>query len=149
MSDTVAVMRHGTVLQTAAPHDLYRRPGDCWVARFLGEAEFVRGTAAEGRVETPLGQFADEGRLTGSVEVMIRPEAVRLSLDDSGPALVVDREFYGHDQLVTLHLDGGRRLLARVGPSPVYNPGDHARFDVTDVVVFPDTGDHDHHGGSA
>jgi iron(III) transport system ATP-binding protein len=144
MSDAVAVMRSGTVLQTAAPHDLYRRPGDCWVARFLGEAEFVPGTAANGRVETPLGTFADESRSTGAVEVMIRPEAVSLTKTSDGPALVVEREFYGHDQLVTLHLDGGHRLLARTGPHPIFDPGDHAGFEVTDVVVFPDTGEHSH-----
>jgi len=144
MSDVVAVMRAGTVLQTAAPHDLYRRPSDSWVARFLGEAEFVAGTAANGRVETVLGNFADETASSGSVEVMIRPEAVLLTRDTSGPALVVDREFYGHDQLITLHLDSGIRLLARTGPHPVFSPGDHARFEVTDVVVLPDGG-HEHH----
>ncbi|MCH7583772.1 MAG: ABC transporter ATP-binding protein [Acidobacteria bacterium] len=144
MSDTVAVMRNGAVLQTAAPHDLYRRPTDCWVARFLGEAEFVPGTAMNGRVDTPLGSFADTTRASGGVEVMIRPEAVRLTPDDGGPALVVDREFYGHDQLVTLHLDQGHRLLARVGPEPIFNPGDHVTFEVTDVVVFPLSDQHDH-----
>jgi iron(III) transport system ATP-binding protein len=145
MSDAVAVMRDGAVLQTAAPHDIYRRPGDCWVARFLGEAEFVTGIARDGRVDTALGTFADESGASGTVEVMIRPEAVRLIKDDRGPALVVDREFYGHDQLVTLHLDGGHRLLARTGPHPIFDPGDHAGFEVTDVVVFPKTGDHSHH----
>jgi len=144
MSDTVAVMRDGAVLQTAAPHDLYHRPSDCWVARFLGEAEFVEGTAANGRVETALGTFADETTSSGSVEVMIRPEAVLLTRDTGGPALVVEREFYGHDQLITLHLDGGVRLLARTGSHPIFSPGDHARFEVTEVVVFPGGG-HNHH----
>jgi iron(III) transport system ATP-binding protein len=144
MSDTVAVMRQGAVLQTAAPHDLYSRPTDCWVARFLGEAEFVPGTARNGRVDTPLGSYADTSGASGNVEVMIRPEAVRLTPDDDGPALVVDREFYGHDQLVTLHLDEGHRLLARTGPEPIFNPGDHVRFEVTDVVVFPHSEEHDH-----
>lgn len=144
MCDTVAVMRQGTILQTAAPHDLYSRPTDCWVARFLGEAEFVEGSAGNGRVDTPLGSFADTTNASGRVEVMIRPEAVRLTHDEGGPALVVDREFYGHDQLVTLHLDGGHRLLARTGPEPIFNPGDRSRYEVTEVVVFPTDGEHVH-----
>jgi iron(III) transport system ATP-binding protein len=143
MSDTVAVMRDGAVLQHASPHELYRRPSDCWVARFLGEAEFVPGSASNGRVETALGNFADESGSSGTVEVMVRPESVRLTRDGGGPALVVDREFYGHDQLVTLHLDSGTRLLARTGPDPIFNPGDRAHYEVTDIVVFPD-GDHGH-----
>jgi iron(III) transport system ATP-binding protein len=137
MSDLVAVMRDGAVLQTSSPHDLYQRPADCWVARFLGEGEFLEGTAGGGQVETPLGAFPADPTMSGTVEVLIRPEAVRLTRSDSGAALVVDREFYGHDQLVTLHVDGGRRLLARVGPEPIFNPGDHATFEVTEVMVFP------------
>ncbi len=148
MSDAVAVMREGTVLQVAPPPELYRRPSDCWVARFLGDAEFLPGTAAGGSVETALGTFADHTGTTGPVEVMIRPESVRLGLDAAGPALVVEREFYGHDQLVTLHLDSGRRLLARTGPYPVFNPGDHATFDIGEVVVFPEGADHTHHGAN-
>ena len=143
MSDLVAVMRGGSVLQTSAPHDLYRRPADCWVARFLGEGEFLEGIAGAGRVETALGTFPADPSMSGPVEVLIRPEAVRLDRVESGPAIVVDREFYGHDQLVTLHVDGGRRLLARVGPEPIFNPGDHAGYQVTEVMVFPPhEGDH-------
>jgi iron(III) transport system ATP-binding protein len=136
VSDILAVMRAGRVLQSATPHDLYRKPVDRWVARFLGEGEFVAGTVTDGVVETALGRFPVDTRLTGSVEVLIRPEHVRLTEDRGGAALVVDREFYGHDQLVTLHLDGGRRLLARAGPDVIFNPGDHARYEITEVVVF-------------
>jgi iron(III) transport system ATP-binding protein len=136
VSDILAVMRAGRVLQSATPHDLYRKPVDRWVARFLGEGEFVAGTVTDGVVDTPLGRFPVDTRLTGSVEVLIRPEHVRLTEDQGGAALVVEREFYGHDQLVTLHLDGGRRLLARAGPDVIFNPGDHARYEITEVVVF-------------
>jgi iron(III) transport system ATP-binding protein len=137
ISDVVAVMRDGTVLQTATPHDLYRSPADRWVASFLGEGEFVSGTAGDSVVETAYGSFRNDTGLRGAVEVLIRPEAVRLTLADDGGALVVEREFYGHDQLVTLHLDGGKRLLARHGPEPIFNPGDYARWEITDVMVLP------------
>jgi iron(III) transport system ATP-binding protein len=136
VSDVLAVMRDGRVLQAATPHDLYRKPVDRWVARFLGEGEFLDGTVTGGVVDTALGRFPVDTSLSGSVEVLIRPEHVRLTEDAGGSALVVEREFYGHDQLVTLHLDGGRRLLARAGPDVIFNPGDHARYEITEVVVF-------------
>lgn len=142
MSDTVAVMRDGRVLQVAAPGELYRRPSDCWVARFLGEAEFVRGSAGGGIVETALGSFTEDRGLSGPVEVMIRPEAVEI-VDGGSGAVVVDREFYGHDQLVTLQLGGGRRLLSRIGPSPALDPGDEVGIRIREVVAFPDS-DHRH-----
>jgi iron(III) transport system ATP-binding protein len=136
VSDVLAVMRDGRVLQAATPHDLYRKPVDRWVARFLGEGEFLEGTVTNGVVDTALGRFPVDTSLSGSVEVLIRPEHVRLTEDAGGSALVVEREFYGHDQLVTLHLDGGRRLLARAGPDVIFSPGDHAKYEITEVVVF-------------
>jgi iron(III) transport system ATP-binding protein len=137
ISDVMAVMRDGTVLQSAPPHELYRNPVDRWVAAFLGEGEFVDGSAGATLIETAYGSFPNDSGLHGRVEVLIRPESVRLTRHESGAALVVEREFYGHDQLVTLHLDGGRRLLARHGPEPIFNPGDYADWEITDVMVLP------------
>ena len=66
---------------------------------------------------------------------MIRPESVAVVPGGSG-AIVTEREFYGHDQLVTLQMRDGRRLLSRIGPYPVVSPGDEVGFSVTDVVAF-------------
>ena len=137
VSDEMAVMRSGAVIQSATPHDLYRMPTDRWVAGFLGDGVFVEGVARDGFTDTPFGRFAAPTDVSGPVEVMIRPEHVHLSQTEGTPALVVGREFYGHDQLVTLHLDGGRRLLARAGADPIFHPGDRTLFTVTDTLVFP------------
>jgi iron(III) transport system ATP-binding protein len=60
LSDRVAVMREGRVLQVAPPKVLYERPRDRFVADFVGINNFLPGTCraiAEGRVaaETPIG----------------------------------------------------------------------------------------------
>jgi len=137
LSDEMAVMRDGTILQSAPPHELYHHPVDRWVASFLGDGEFVAGTAGEHLVETAFGSFPNPSAQRGAVEVLIRPEAVRLTRDDAGDAMVVEREFYGHDQLVTLHVNGGRRLVARHGPEPIFNPGDAVRWEIGEVMVLP------------
>jgi len=143
MSDRVAVMRDGRVVQVGEPWEVYTRPGDCWVARFLGEAEFVPGTASGGSVSTALGTFPVPEGVSGPVEVMIRPESVEV-LPGGSDAVVVDREFYGHDQLLTLRLADGRRLLSRIGPLPALNPGDAVGIRVREVVAFPASGGHQH-----
>lgn len=143
MSDAVAVMRDGRVVQVDEPSALYRRPSDCWVARFLGEAEFVPGIAGNGSVETPLGTFPVPAALSGSVEVMIRPESVEI-VPGGDDAAVADREYYGHDQLVTLRLPDGRRLLSRIGPYPPVTPGDRVGIRVREVVAFEAPTGHDH-----
>jgi ABC-type Fe3+/spermidine/putrescine transport system ATPase subunit len=60
MSDRVAVMREGRVLQVASPKELYERPAGHFVADFVGTNNFLDGTCrvlAGGRtvVETALG----------------------------------------------------------------------------------------------
>lgn len=137
MADFVAVMRAGTIVQAGTPKDLYRSPVDKWVAGFIGESEFVDGNAAPGRVDTPLGAFPHFGSLRGPVEVMVRPEWIHLERTDDGTATVIDQEFYGHDQLVVIEFDNGRRLKARVSSGPVYARGDKVQVEVDEVVVFP------------
>lgn len=134
-SDFVAVMRAGKVVQAARPGDLYQDPIDEWVAGFLGDADFVRGEASAGLVTTPVGVFPTD--LEGSVRVMIRPEAVVLSPDAEGRAVVRQRQFFGHDQLVTVTLEEGLQLRARLGPTPYLEPGDPVSVSVEEARAFP------------
>jgi iron(III) transport system ATP-binding protein len=142
IADIVAVMRHGRVVQAGPPQHVYRRPASPWIASFVGESEFLEGVADVGQVETPLGTFPQFGELRGPVQVMIRPEWVHPFRADDGAAVVVDREFYGHDQLLVLELANGRRLAARIGSNAAVSPGDRVDIGIDEVVVFPaDTGD--------
>ena len=47
MSDTVAVMAGGRIVQSGAPRDVYGRPDNRTVANFLGSANFLRGKVVE------------------------------------------------------------------------------------------------------
>ncbi|HSM44894.1 MAG TPA: ABC transporter ATP-binding protein, partial [Acidimicrobiia bacterium] len=134
-SDFVAVMRAGQVIQAARPTDLYHDPIDEWVASFLGDADFFGGQAASGRVTTPVGVFPTE--LKGSVRVMIRPESVVLSPNETGTAVVRQRQFFGHDQLVTVALKEGQEIRARLGPTPYLEPGDPVSVSVRRATTFP------------
>ncbi|MBS0560345.1 MAG: ABC transporter ATP-binding protein [Proteobacteria bacterium] len=42
MADRIAIMNHGKAEQVGAPHEVYERPGNSFVARFLGEANMFR-----------------------------------------------------------------------------------------------------------
>ena len=147
IADIVAVMQRGKVVQVGPPQHVYRRPASPWIARFVGESEFVEGTADVGQVATPLGTFPQFGDLRGPVNVMIRPEWVHPFRADDGAAVVVNREFYGHDQLLVLELEGGRRLAARTGSNAALAPGDRVDIGIDEVVVFPpDTVENEPHG---
>jgi len=137
VADVVAVMREGRVVQTGPPHVVYATPKDPWVASFLGDSVLVDGTAAVGQVETALGSFPHRGGDTGPVEVMIRPEWIHPYPEPGGPAVVVDREFYGHDQMLLIELSTGQRVQSRIGPRPILEPGDRVSLGVDEFVVFP------------
>lgn len=135
VSDSVAVMKDGHVLQVDTPAELYQSPVNPWVAGFLGEADFIDGHASGGRVDTPLGIFATEH--SGPVKVMVRPENVTLVSDPDGDAVVAESEFYGHDQLITVALSGGSRVRSRVGPRPMLPPGTRVWVKAEGSVTYP------------
>ena len=63
---------------------------------------------------------------------MIRPESVAIghgagASRDAAEAVVLERSFYGHDQLVHLELRSGLRLRSRRLGFPAWHPGDRVR----------------------
>ena len=135
VSDAVAIMRDGRVVQTGTPTELYHHPIDPWVGSFLGDADFLPGEAVSGTVSTPVGSFSTPH--SGRVTVMIRPEAVTLRPSRDGASIVRHREFFGHDQLVTVTLPDGSPLRARLGPLPLLDPGEPVDITVTEAATFP------------
>jgi ABC-type Fe3+/spermidine/putrescine transport system ATPase subunit len=116
ISDRVALMRAGEVVQIGTPQQLYRHPGSTWIARFLGLTNLLPAeVVAPQRVDTALGPLA-LGEAEGAhppvgarLQLLIRPEAARI--DQEGPnqvALeVVGCSFRGvHCQLDGRHESG-------------------------------------------
>ena len=119
MADQLAVMTDGRVLQVGSPHEVYGAPASRRVAELVGEANFLDGSVKAGSVTTPIGTIAAPGLPDGAVEVMVRPESVRVERDGDGGARIEDAEFYGHDQLVRARLENGARIDVRLlGPRP-------------------------------
>ena len=70
LGDRVAVMRSGLLQQVGSPKELYDRPGNLFVAGFIGSPamNFLAGTLEEGKLRTSLGDFPLTGRLRREVE---------------------------------------------------------------------------------
>ena len=47
MSDKIAVMKDGDIVQVDTPENVYERPVNKFVASFLGQANFIKGTVVE------------------------------------------------------------------------------------------------------
>jgi iron(III) transport system ATP-binding protein len=113
-ADRVAVLRDGGIAQCAAPQELYSRPVDADMARFIGEANLIPGILNGSSVQTLLGVLAVTGADAGGdrvaagaarngsegpghrpAMVLIRPEQVELvpgTLAEAGAAGAVSAE---------------------------------------------------------
>jgi iron(III) transport system ATP-binding protein len=78
MSDRVAVMREGTILQAAAPDVLYFAPADRFVASFFGQINVIPASVKDGRAVTPFGAVDAKG-LSGDVDVLVRAQGLQVS----------------------------------------------------------------------
>jgi iron(III) transport system ATP-binding protein len=138
LADRVAVMQRGALLQIGRPTELYTRPEHPFVATFVGDADLLPGESDGGRVSTQLGATrTSAGAPRGLVDVVIRPENVRLRLDGAGHGRVQDITYYGHDQLIDVALADGHRVRSRSGPGVTFHPGDRVAVQVVgEVVVF-------------
>lgn len=109
MADRIAVMRDGRVVQTGTPDDLYCRPRDGYVAELFGEVNRLTGVVGDGTVDTPLGTLRADGLTDRSaVEILIRPEALRLSQTPGVPmARVIAARMLGRSSLIHLSVPNG------------------------------------------
>lgn len=139
LADEVAVMMDGRIVQVDTPQGLYRRPANRQVATFVGEANFLPGQAGDGQVTCELGRLPAQSFQNGAVEILVRPEELHLVPNPAGPGQVVDRYYFGHDQLVWVRLDSGTLLQSRLlGSAGDFSPGQRVELQVHDnVMAYP------------
>jgi iron(III) transport system ATP-binding protein len=125
----VAVMLDGVVVQQGAPASLYEAPATIEVARFVGDANFLRGVASDDKAETCIGPIPLDREHSGDVDVMVRPEQVGIYAGDNGTVEHV--EFYGHDSIYLVALDGGTTIRSRVLTTPEFRAGDRVALGFT------------------
>jgi spermidine/putrescine transport system ATP-binding protein len=126
MSDRLAVMHDGKIIQVGAPHEVYEEPADTYVADFLGisnlmEVDVVSGGPGSG-CQVRLGESvlrvvhgSAEG--PGRSHVVIRPERVKIEEFGSPgpnrvPAMVERLVYLGSATQVILRLAPGARVQA-------------------------------------
>ena len=114
LADEVAVMIDGQLLQVDGPERLYRRPSSHRVATFLGDANFLPGAAHGERAECELGTLPLMEAREGEVEIMIRPEDLLITAADQGPGEILERTYFGHDQLLSIRMNSGSLLRSRL-----------------------------------
>jgi len=156
VSDRIAVMNEGTVVQEGTAEDLYHRPASQFVAQFVGRVNLVPGRILEVTRETAkveaLGTTID-ARAVGAglargdpVMLVVRPEAVAIAAGsgtaESLQAIVVARTFLGEKIEYLLRCAGQTLQVVRydAGPGEVIGEGAtvHVHFAADAVTVLPE-----------
>ncbi len=95
MGTDISLMYAGELIQSGSPRELYRRPSNSFVAQFIGEANLFDGEVVSSSpsdelttVKSPLGELQSSlqnraGASSKDVSIAIRPEAIRVSYDDT------------------------------------------------------------------
>lgn len=132
LSDQVAVMRSGRLVQVDTPDAVYRTPVDVGVAMFVGGAVLLPARVEAGVAHSALGPMpVGGGAPDGTGQILVRPEQLHLHPDgqDAGVAArVVDVSYYGHDAAVRLDLlPAGPQVVARIIGTEVPAPATTVR----------------------
>jgi spermidine/putrescine transport system ATP-binding protein len=156
MSDRIAVMNKGKVLQIGTPVEIYERPNCRFVADFIGETNFLSGRVVSvnnGQALVFVDRLNQELVGTRQVElshgqevvVSIRPEKIRLA-DHAAlqvncvKAKIVTTAYIGSDTRVIVDLGDGLRIniweqnkISTLEPSAYYSLGQE-RW----AILFPE-----------
>lgn len=116
LSDRIAVMRAGRLIQVGRPEALYRMPETAFVARFLGGSNIVEEQA----LATAL---AAEPPPADNMVLAVRPEHLVFSPDDGVAVHVKSRQFLGASVEWWLDAGEGTSMRAWVNPDTTYEEG--------------------------
>ncbi|MFE4834993.1 ABC transporter ATP-binding protein [Arthrobacter sp. NPDC056691] len=154
-ADQVAVMRGGKLAQIGNPFVVYTRPADRATAEFLGDA-VILDAWMEGSLATcslggiPVRRPPAQGR----VQLMLRPEQIRIAEDGPIRGVVVDTDYFGPETTVRLKLavppklagampdhrypGGGEVITIRHWNASIAQPGTELCLRVVgEAVAFP------------
>ena len=126
MSDRIAVMSAGKILQVGTPRDIYDRPAERFVADFIGETNFLPGTVVSKKSGVATVKFDSNATIsagypegfdpTGEVTLVVRPEHADLVPDPAKGTIagtLSNIVYFGTDTHYHVKLDGGEDFIVR------------------------------------
>lgn len=107
VSDYIALMKDGEVLQYDNPEVMFYHPVSKTVADYMGQTNYIRGKVSDGRFVSPVTEFGTE-KSDGEYELMVRPSAVKLTREGGYRYDIEEVLFEGETAEVSLRLNEER-----------------------------------------
>jgi len=144
VGDQIGVMNEGRLLQRDTAYNLYHSPENRFVADFIGQGVFVKGTlVTHDTVETSIGVIRGDRAYdlpTGSeVELLLRPDDIVFDPEGDLTGKVTQRAFKGAEILYTLQVKPDLELLSLIPSHHDYRIGEEVRLRLAPdhMVAFP------------
>ena len=145
MSDRIAVMNRGNVLQVGDPVSIYEKPGSQFVADFIGETNFLKAQVVNISSDKALVNVSgvnldallyENGVQPGDQKVLaIRPEKLSLSMDQPSPSALPGKikevVYIGTDTRYGVSISSGETIFVRISNTQSQN---RLSFQVTQPV---------------
>ena len=131
VADSVAVMNAGRVTQVGAPDELWHRPADEFVARFLGFQTILTVAVTAGTAATPWGEVPIVAP-DGARRLLFRPDAFSLAPAGAVAGTVESAGFAGARSRLTVR-SAGHDLVIETRHR--YQPGDEVRLSVDPAAI--------------
>ena len=138
MSDRVALMFDGQILQYDVPARIYSRPATRQAADYFGDCVYIPGAVTAGVFRSEIITLPVEIS-DGNYDLMLRPADLEADHQGTLPALVTDLRYFGGEAAVELELAPGIRIRKRYPKLPDWKIGQQIRcaVSVTEPVLFP------------
>ena len=130
ISDRIALMSEGRILQYDTPKRMFYYPSSKKVAEYFGEVNYIRGIVQKGKFVSEL--FEKEVDLPdGEYEAMIRPSSVKIT--ENGKYKVTDSTFMGEIQEV--NIQAGKQMLKSQVMNERVEKGDVVGIEISDKEI--------------
>ena len=143
LGDQIGVMSQGQLLQWGSSFDLYHAPNSRFVANFIGDGIFVKGSMVEDNVVITnfgeiRGQTVNTDCLGKDIDLLIRPDDVKHDPNGAIRGQVCRKAFKGAQTLYTICTESGDELLSLVPSHDDYEIGDNigVTIDADHLVCF-------------
>lgn len=126
-ADRIVMMNQGEIIQSGSPQEIYNQPENCWVASFVGGANFIPAIKDEMGLQTEVGRFDKGGdAFCHRCQLMVRPEDIEVkpANQDTYHGVIKKIDFLGNRGKLTIETRSGLEVVSYSNARQNWQHGD-------------------------
>ena len=144
LGDQVGIMNEGRILQWDTPFNIYHEPANRFIADFIGQGVFLKGTLlTSDTVQTEIGIIQGDRAYPwppgSEVDILLRPDDIVPDPQSNLRGEIIQKAFKGAEILYTLKLSTGSKILSLFPSHYHHTVGESVgiRIAADHLVAFP------------